>query len=177
MNQNDAYAPVMAPLFAGPGDQPPFTADWSNRDNGLIYQTNPAKGQGAAESAKMDFTRPDAVNTAVLNLILWRDRMGSTPMPAPKHTVFPQKRAQTRTEPRSCGDGSLTRPAEGSAGLLGRPPIKPSCARPDSRGRLSQRGHLPQNSRRAALVLDGSGPVPTRARLPGCCFSRIYVGE
>jgi hypothetical protein len=40
----------------------------------------------------MDFTRPDAVNTAVLNLILWRDRMGSTPMPAPKHTVFPQKR-------------------------------------------------------------------------------------
>jgi hypothetical protein len=92
MNQNDAYAPVMAPLFAGPGDQPPFTADWSNRDNGLIYQTNAPKGQGAAESAKMDFTRPDAVNTAVLNLILWRDRMGSTPMPAPKHVVFPQKR-------------------------------------------------------------------------------------
>ncbi|HYM05471.1 MAG TPA: phosphoesterase [Terriglobales bacterium] len=92
MNQNDAYAPVMAPLFAGPGNQPAFTADWSNRDNGLIYQTNPAKGQGAAESAKMDFTRPDAVNTAVLNLILWRDRKGNTPMPAPKHTVFPQKR-------------------------------------------------------------------------------------
>jgi DNA-binding beta-propeller fold protein YncE len=92
MNQNDAYAPVMAPLFSGPGDQQPFTADWSNRDNGLIYQTNAPKGQGAAESAKMDFTRPDAVNTAVLNLILWRDRMGSTPMPAPKHSVFPQKR-------------------------------------------------------------------------------------
>ena len=92
MNQNDAYAPVMAPLFTGAGDQPPFTADSSNRDNGLIYQTNAAKGQGAAESAKMDFTRPDAVNTAVLNLILWRDRMGAVPMPAPKHSVFPQKR-------------------------------------------------------------------------------------
>jgi DNA-binding beta-propeller fold protein YncE len=92
MNQNDAYAPVMAPLFSGPGDHQPFTADWSNRDNGLIYQTNAPKGQGAAQSAKMDFTRPDAVNTAVLNLILWRDRMGSTPMPAPKHTVLPQKR-------------------------------------------------------------------------------------
>ncbi len=92
MNQNDAYAPVMAPLFAGPGNQPAFTADWSNRDNGRIYQTNPAKGQGAAESAKMDFTRPDAVNTAVLNLILWRDRKGNAPMPVPKHTVFPQKR-------------------------------------------------------------------------------------
>ena len=93
MNQNDAYAPVMAPLFSGPDDQPPFVADWSNRDNGLIYQTNAAKGQGAAESAKMNFSRPDAVNTAALNLILWRDRMGSTPMPVPKHTVFPQKKS------------------------------------------------------------------------------------
>lgn len=93
MNQNDAYAPVMAHLFSGPGKQPPFTADWSNRDNGLIYQTNPARGQGAVQSAKMNFSRPDAVNTAVLNLILWRDRMGSTPMPAPKHAVFPQKKS------------------------------------------------------------------------------------
>src|SRR6185312_11935028 len=63
MNQNDAYAPVMAPLFAGPGNQPGFTADWRNRDSGLIYQTNPEKGPGAKESEKMDFSRPDAVNT------------------------------------------------------------------------------------------------------------------
>ena len=91
MNQNDAYAPVMAAPLAGPGTQPPFTADWSNRDNGFIYQTNPPKGQGAKASAKMDFTRPDAVNTALLNRILWRDRMGSAPMPAPKHTIFPAK--------------------------------------------------------------------------------------
>jgi DNA-binding beta-propeller fold protein YncE len=91
MNQNDAYAPLMAPLFSGSGNQPPFAADWSNRDNGLIYQTNPPKGQGAKASAKMDFTHPDAENPAVLNAILWRDRKGSTPMPAPKHSVFPQK--------------------------------------------------------------------------------------
>jgi hypothetical protein len=96
MNQNDAYAPVMAPLFSGPGNQPPFTADWSNRDNGLIYQTNLARGQGAAQSAKMDFSRPDAINTAVLNRILWRDRKGSTPMPKPKHTVLPQDRSQDK---------------------------------------------------------------------------------
>jgi hypothetical protein len=88
MNQNDAYAPVMAPLFTGKGDQQPFDADWSNRDNGLIYQTNPAKGQGAKESAKMDFTRPDAVNPAVLNAILWRDRKGDAPLPAVKHAVL-----------------------------------------------------------------------------------------
>ena len=91
MNQNDAYAPVMAPLFSGPGNQPSFTADWSNRDNGLIYQTNPAHGQGAAESAKMDFTHPDANNPAVLNAILWRDRKGDVPIPAPQHTVLPAK--------------------------------------------------------------------------------------
>jgi DNA-binding beta-propeller fold protein YncE len=91
MNQNDAYAPVMAPLFSGAGDQPPYSADWRNRDNGLIYQTNPPKGQGAAESARMDFSRPDAVNTVVLNQILWRDRKGITPMPVVKHAVFPRK--------------------------------------------------------------------------------------
>jgi DNA-binding beta-propeller fold protein YncE len=91
MNQNDAYAPVMAPLFSGAGNQPPFTADWSNRDNGMIYQINPAKGQGAKESARMDFTHPDAVNSAVLNAILWRDRKGDKPMPTAQHKVFPNK--------------------------------------------------------------------------------------
>jgi DNA-binding beta-propeller fold protein YncE len=91
MNQNDAYAPVMAPLFSGAGNQSPYTADWSNRDNGLIFQMNPAKGQGAKESAKMDFTHPDAVNSAVLNAILWRDRKGNRPMPAAQHKVFPDR--------------------------------------------------------------------------------------
>ncbi|MBZ5570877.1 MAG: beta-propeller fold lactonase family protein [Acidobacteriia bacterium] len=91
MNQNDAYAPVMAPLFSGKGDQPAFTADLTNRDNGLIYQTNPPRGQGAKESAEMDFSRPDAVNTAVLNAILWRDRKGNASMPAAKHEVIEPK--------------------------------------------------------------------------------------
>jgi DNA-binding beta-propeller fold protein YncE len=89
MNQNDAYAPVMAPLFTGKGDQPPFVAEWSNRDNGLIYQVNPSRGQGAKESAKMDFSRPDKANPAVLNAILWRDRMGDAAVPKPMHTVLP----------------------------------------------------------------------------------------
>jgi hypothetical protein len=93
MNQNDAYAPVMAPLFSGPGDHLPFTADWSNRDNGLIYQTNDSKQPGAKQSAKMNFARPDAINTAVLNKILWHDRKGDLPMPAPKHTVVPQTKS------------------------------------------------------------------------------------
>jgi DNA-binding beta-propeller fold protein YncE len=87
MNQNDAYAPAMAPLFSGAGNQAPFTADWSNRDSGLIYQMNPAKGQGAKESAKMDFSRPDAVNPILLNAILWRDRKGDIPIPRPRHKM------------------------------------------------------------------------------------------
>ncbi|MBZ5597141.1 MAG: beta-propeller fold lactonase family protein [Acidobacteriia bacterium] len=91
MNQNDAYAPVMALLFGGAGDQPAFSADARNRDNGLIYQINPVRAGGAEESEKMDFSRPDAANAAVLNAVLWRDRKGNTPMPAPLHTVFPQK--------------------------------------------------------------------------------------
>ena len=90
MNQNDAHAPIMERLFSGGGNQLPFTADWSNRDNGRIYLTNPPHGQGAEESQKMDFSRPDANNPAVLNAILWRDSKGNSPMPPAKHSVFPQ---------------------------------------------------------------------------------------
>ena len=89
MNQNDAYAPVMAPLFSGPGTQPPYNADFSNRDNGLIYQMNPPKSVGADESAEMDFSHPDAANAALLNRVLWQDRKGDVPLPAPRHGVLP----------------------------------------------------------------------------------------
>ncbi|MCU1297679.1 MAG: hypothetical protein JWO91_1957 [Acidobacteriaceae bacterium] len=90
MNQNDGYAPVMAPLFSGAGNQPAFSADWNNCDNGFIYQMNPPRGQGAEASAKMDFTRPDANNPAVLNAILWRDRKGNLPVPKTQHFVLPE---------------------------------------------------------------------------------------
>ena len=49
---------------------------------------NPEKGQGAKESARMDFSHPDAANPAVLNAILWRDRKGDQPMPAAQHKVI-----------------------------------------------------------------------------------------
>jgi len=83
----------MAPLFTGTGNQAPFTADWRNRDNGLIYQLNPPHAPGAKQSAKMNFSRPDAVNTKLLNAILWRDSEGNVPQPAAKHTVLPAKAA------------------------------------------------------------------------------------
>jgi hypothetical protein len=89
MNVNDGYAPLMVSAFSGAGNQAPFEVDTSNRDNGLIYKVNAAAAKGAKASSRMDFTRPDAVDTKVLNAILWRERKGSVKMPAAKHTVFP----------------------------------------------------------------------------------------
>jgi DNA-binding beta-propeller fold protein YncE len=87
MNNNDARAAVMAPLFSGPGTQPPFAADFRNRDNGLIYQANKPTAPGAAASSLLDFSHADAADSAQLNAILWRDRKGDSPMPAPVHTM------------------------------------------------------------------------------------------
>jgi hypothetical protein len=81
MNNNDAIAPVMAPLFTGDA-QPPFSADYSNRDNQLIYQANSKAAVGASASAKMDFRHADQADPAKLNVILWRDAMGAKPVPA-----------------------------------------------------------------------------------------------
>jgi len=89
MNNNDAQAPVMAPLFAGTGDQPAFQADYRNRDNGTIYQANDAAAPGAQESAALNFSVADAADTETLNAILWRAAKGNIPMPAPRHSVIP----------------------------------------------------------------------------------------
>lgn len=89
MNNNDAMAAVIAPLFTGSGNQPAFEADYRNQENDLIYTANPPHGQGAKESMKMDFSHADAVDTSKLNRILWRDRMGKRPEPKPLHNVLP----------------------------------------------------------------------------------------
>jgi len=89
MNQNDAYAPAMGPMFSGAGAQPAFQADYRNLKNGLIYETNKRDAPGAKESAKMDFSRPDAAGAVRLNEILWQDRKGDAPAPATKHAIFP----------------------------------------------------------------------------------------
>jgi hypothetical protein len=86
MNANDSRAAVMAPLFSGTGQQPAFTADYRNRDNGLIYEMNAKEWK---EGKNLDFSHADAVDSALLNKFLWRDRMGDIPMPPPRHNVFP----------------------------------------------------------------------------------------
>jgi DNA-binding beta-propeller fold protein YncE len=82
MNNNDAFAPPIATVFAGAGDQPPFDADYSNRDNGLIYTANKPSAPGAKESGKMDFRHEDRADPQKLNVILWKDAKGDAPVPA-----------------------------------------------------------------------------------------------
>ena len=91
MSNNDAFAPLMAPLFAGDGDQPPYVADTSNRDNGLIYEANGEHAPGARASARMDFSHADQAPAGELNAILWREAKGGEPLPA--QLQHPAKRA------------------------------------------------------------------------------------
>ena len=83
MNNNDALAPVMAPLFSTSGEQPPFQADYRNRDNGMIYQANTAASPMAKESSELNFSVADAADNTVLNAILWKAAKGDVPMPQP----------------------------------------------------------------------------------------------
>jgi len=94
MNNNDAQAPVMAPLFTGPGDQPAFHADYRNRDSGMIYQANEKSAPDAKESSALNFSVADAADTETLNAILWRAAKGDAPMPTPRHSVVPASSRQ-----------------------------------------------------------------------------------
>lgn len=82
MNNNDALASLISTLFTGPGDQPAYSADTSNRGNNLIYTANAKTAEGAQASMKMDFRHADHAPTQKLNVILWKDAMGNAPVPA-----------------------------------------------------------------------------------------------
>ncbi|MGB9433686.1 MAG: hypothetical protein WBQ89_15700 [Candidatus Acidiferrum sp.] len=85
MNLFDTYAPLLAPLFAGPGTQPPYQADDKNLRSGLLYQANDKNALGAKQSSRMDFSRPDAADATKLNAILWQDAKGSPTMPGARN--------------------------------------------------------------------------------------------
>ena len=85
MNLFDAHAPLMTPLFSGPGTLPPYDVNDRNLRNGLIYRMNTRDAAGAKESSQMDFSRPDAADNRKLNAILWRNAKGDAPMPPARH--------------------------------------------------------------------------------------------
>jgi hypothetical protein len=82
MNNNDALCSLISSLFTGSGDQPPYEADYANRDNNLIYTANAKNAEGAKESMKMDFRHADRAPAQKLNVILWKDAMGDAPVPS-----------------------------------------------------------------------------------------------
>jgi DNA-binding beta-propeller fold protein YncE len=82
MNNNDALCSQISSLFTGPGDQPAYAADYTNRDNSLIYTANAKTAAGAKDSMKMDFRHADRAPADKLNVILWKDAMGDKPVPA-----------------------------------------------------------------------------------------------
>ena len=92
MNNNDAFASMISTLFTGTGDQPAYTADFSNRDNELIYTANKPTAPGAVESGKMDFRHADRADARKLNVILWQDAMGEKPVPAMLTEKHPKKK-------------------------------------------------------------------------------------
>jgi hypothetical protein len=73
---------MVGSLFSGAGDQPAYSADYTNRDNGLIYTANKPRAVGAKQSSLMDFRHADQADAQKLNVILWRDAMGDKPLPA-----------------------------------------------------------------------------------------------
>ncbi len=97
MNNNDAFAPVIASEFQGKGNQPPYNADYRNQKNGLIYQANTKHAFGAQASMKMDFKHEDKANPAILNVILWKQAMGNKPVPP--QLEKPYKAAMSQPNP------------------------------------------------------------------------------
>jgi YVTN family beta-propeller protein len=94
MNNNDAFSSLIGSLFTGPGDQRAFNADFSNRDNNLIYTANSPRAPGAAASLKMDFRHADRADARKLNVILWQDAMSDRPVPA----MLLEKRRKTKKD-------------------------------------------------------------------------------
>jgi hypothetical protein len=87
-NLFDSHAPVFTPMFSGPGTQPAFSVDDRNLRNGMIYEANGPKAPAAKQSAKLDFSKPDLNDPAILNAILWADAVargavgsGANPLP------------------------------------------------------------------------------------------------
>jgi Phosphoesterase family len=86
MTQYDAAATPMVNSFTADGDFALYNYIPAIID---LKEQNLASAYGAKESEAMDFSRPDEINEAVLNEILWRSIKGAgAPVPAPRHGAW-----------------------------------------------------------------------------------------
>ncbi|HWD18613.1 MAG TPA: bifunctional YncE family protein/alkaline phosphatase family protein [Verrucomicrobiae bacterium] len=86
MTQFDAAAMPMFNAFAGQPNLAAYQAAPAGVD---LQQRNPKAGKASRESAKMDFSREDAVDDFALNRAIWHAVRGdAATMPAPVHAAF-----------------------------------------------------------------------------------------
>ena len=86
MTQYDAAATPMVNSFTADGDFAQYNYIPALID---LKEQNLASAYGAKESEAMDFSRPDEINEAVLNEILWHSIKGAdVPVPAPRHGAW-----------------------------------------------------------------------------------------
>jgi DNA-binding beta-propeller fold protein YncE len=83
MSQYDYFSRPLADIFAATPDVTPYEAV---RPAQSLDEKNPARGPGAQESKAFDLRRPDRVDDAAFNRVLWEVVKGErTPMPTPVH--------------------------------------------------------------------------------------------
>jgi hypothetical protein len=86
MTQFDAAAIPMRNSFQSTPDLRPYTALPANVD---LEEKNTRLAWGSDASRKMDFSKEDLADDALLNEVIWRSVRGAnSPMPAPIHAAF-----------------------------------------------------------------------------------------
>jgi DNA-binding beta-propeller fold protein YncE len=83
LSQYDYFSRTLADVFAAAPDLTPYEAI---RPIQSLDERNPARGPGAEESRLFDLSRPDRIDDAAFNRVLWKVIKGEDrPMPAPSH--------------------------------------------------------------------------------------------
>jgi hypothetical protein len=96
LSQFDAAAVPMRASFQAQAEVTPFRSLPSRID---LNARNVARTAAAAQSARFNLTREDAIDDQVFNRVIWAAVRGAAdPMPAPVHAAF------VRTVPRGDGD-------------------------------------------------------------------------
>ncbi|MGH3671819.1 MAG: alkaline phosphatase family protein [Pseudonocardiaceae bacterium] len=87
LTQFDAYATPMLAVFT---NKPNLTAYTVSKPSQDLQEVNPVHAPFAAQSEGQDLTREDQINMQQFNQAIWASVKGAdTPMPAPRHNVFP----------------------------------------------------------------------------------------